>query len=541
MIWFRIFSGLLLMTSGLYAQAPIFEKSWDQRFGGTDDDIIGSFEMTPDSGFILGGSIFSEVSGDVSELNYDTSLATSDYWMVKCDPLGNISWEKRFGGMLSEVIKNVILTSDNGFVAGGQSSSDDDGDKSEPSWDTTLLSYDYWIIKTNDQGTKLWDKRFGGTSYEMFADLAEDQSGNFVLAGSSFSGISGDKTQANQGGWDYWIVYTDDSGNKIWDRRFGGLMDDFVTSVAVTTDSCFILGGYSNSEAGGDKTENNNGGWDYWILKIDAAGNKIWDKTFGGSATDWLFALTIADDGILIGGQSYSPVSGDKSEPNHGPASDSDRWIIKTDASGNKMWDRSIGGIAVEDVSRVVTLPDGGFLISGESYSDISGDKTENNLGPEQTWVVKIDASGNLLWDKTLFTYGHDEVGSAIPYGEKCFVSVNFTVADTGGYKSQSNWGDSDFWMVKMCEVEPSIVTENDPENNITVFPNPFTDQMVISGLPEGSSEVYLFDATGRKVTTEIITDREHTVSTSGLAPGYYVVAIYTDKANFFVPVIREQ
>src|SRR4030095_17077235 len=173
------------------------------------------------------------------------------------------------------------------------------------------------------------------------------------------------------------------------------------------------------SNSGGDKSQNCQGMTDYWVVKIDAAGNKVWDKTFGGDNTDWLFAITATTDGgFIAGGQSFSGVTGDKSEPNHDPTpSSSDRWIIKADSVGTKQWDRAIGGTETEDVSLIFQTADGGYMVSGESYSDSTGNKTENNLGPEQTWVIKTDQNGIVLWDKTLLTYGHDEAGVAIPYG----------------------------------------------------------------------------------------------------------------------------
>ncbi len=541
---FRILCVVLFVPVLLPAQTPEFGKQWDRRFGGSEDDVIGHFEMTADSGFIIGGTTFSGVSGDLSEPNLDTSLATSDFWLVKADPSGTILWEKRYGGTLAEILDKTIISSDGGLISGGQSFSDDNGDKTQPNWDTTLLSNDYWIIKTDMQGVKTWDKRFGGVTYEIFGDLAEDFSGNIIISGSSFSEISGDKTEPSRGGWDFWLIYTDPSGNKIWDRRFGGVGDDFATTVVVTPDSCFVIGGYSASPAGGDKSQTGVGGLDYWIVKVDPSGNKLWDKTFSGQSNDWLFALEVAhDNGLLLGGQSYSPVSGDKSEPNHGPAADTDRWIIKTDASGNKQWDRSIGGTETEDVSRMVAVPDGGFIISGESYSDTTGDKTEPNLGPEQTWVIKVDSSGSVLWDKTLFTYGHDESGIAIPYGDHCFVSINFTQADTGGYKSEMGWGASDFWMIKMCEIDPLSVFEIQTSSAITVYPNPFTEAIEIVGVPEGKTATIIFrDGAGRKIKAQelpAVHNNQLLINTRELQPGFYILSVYTEGDSYSLPVIR--
>jgi hypothetical protein len=524
---------LFLNFHSVYSQIPVFEKKWDKRFGGTEDEIIGTFHITSDSGFVLAGSTFSGISGDISQPNFDSTLATSDFWIVRVDQDNIFMWEQRLGGTLSENLQDAILSSDQGIVAGGQSYSDAGGDKTEPNRDNTLQSQDYWIVKTDSTGNKQWDKTFGGDSYELFTGIKQLGDGGFIVSGSSYSGISGDKTEPSQGGWDYWLIRTDSSGNKIWDKRFGGTSDDFATGVAITSDGNIVVGGYSQSEAGGDKSQGNQGIWDYWAIKIDLSGTKIWDKTYGGNDTDWLFAITAtADGGVILGGQSFSGLSGDKSEPNHDSlSSGSDRWILKIDVDGNKQWDRTIGGTSPDDLSRIIQTTDMGYLISGESYSDISGDKTESNLGPEQTWVVKIDSTGVLEWDKTIFTWGHDECGTALPYGDGCFVTVNFTIADTGGYKSEIGWGNGDYWMVKLCEENSLDVEEfGQAQPGILIYPNPFTGTITLK--PNNFSSLIsleILDSSGKNVYED--TDfgdgvNSKNINLYALAPGVYVCRV---------------
>ena len=142
--------------------------------------------------------------------------------------------------------------------------------------------------------------------------------GGYFVAGSSFSGISGDKTQASRGSWDYWTLRLDSAGNIIWDRRYGSTDDEFATAADTVAGGGFIIAGYSQSPAGGDKSQYCQGQWDYWVVRIDGQGNKVWDKTYGGNFTDWLFdAVSTADGGFLLGGQSFSDATGDKSEPNN--------------------------------------------------------------------------------------------------------------------------------------------------------------------------------------------------------------------------------
>jgi hypothetical protein len=253
----------------------------------------------------------------------------------------------------------------------------------------------------------------------------------------------------------------------------------------VYTDGGYILGGWSESGISGNKTQSN---WanspDYWILKIDSLGNKLWDKDFGGINYETLASLEqTLDGGYILAGYSNSGISGDKTEANVGLY---DYWIIKTDSLGNKQWDKDYGGTDNDDIYYGILsrCNDGGYLISGTSYSNIGGDKTENNLGAKQTWIVKIDSLGNKQWDKTIFTSAPDENGYAIQTKDGCFAFANYTYAGIGGYKTQPSWnGSSDYWIIKFCD---STQTTNLTQfflkvDEFTIVPNPSNEYITVS------------------------------------------------------------
>src|SRR6187397_2897138 len=133
-----------------------------------------------------------------------------------------------------------------------------------------------------------WDKTIGGSGDDILLSVQQTSDNGFILGGRSQSSISGDKTEDNKGLHDYWVVKLDANGNKLWDKTFGGSADDFLQSVKQTIDGGFILGGWSLSTISGDKTENSKGESDYWVVKIDVNGNKIWDRTIGGNSGDYL-------------------------------------------------------------------------------------------------------------------------------------------------------------------------------------------------------------------------------------------------------------
>lgn len=534
-----LFCGLSMLPRQGFNQ-PTY-KHWDFRYGGNKDDSPSSFQQTADGGFLVGGTSVSGVSGDKTQPNWDPGLVGSDFWVLHLDSNGTKLWDKRYGGINSEILVDLIGTSDGGFLLAGNSFSGASGDKSQPNWDVNQQTYDYWILKANANGVKQWDKRFGGTSLELLGGVVQTPDKGYVLAGASFSGISGDKTQASQGSWDYWAVRIDSLGNKIWDKRYGGTDDDFATSIVLNANGGILIGGYSQSLAGGDKSQFCQGQWDYWVVRIDLNGNLLWERTFGGNYTDWLFDMTTSSDGgYVLAGQSFSENTGDKSEPNHDPTpSSSDRWIVKIDDSGNKIWDRTIGGTETEDLGRIEETIDGGFILSGESYSPISGNKTESNLGVEQTWVVKTDSAGLPIWDKTIFSNGHDEEGTALELSNGCLVTLNYSLADTGGYKSQFTRGDGDYWLVKLCEFPATTsVSEIQPKNfEPLIYPNPTKGKLNIMFSGDFSFQkmmnYHVTDIQGINVTSGKITiTNEGTIGMNlpDLNTGLYLLKLFDDE-----------
>ena len=453
---------MFFMTTTIYAQNN-FQREWDYRYGGTKDEKLKVFLPTYDKGYLLAGSSLSINDGDKTQ----GSNGSWDYYVVRTDSAGVRLWDARFGGSLEDELTCVLQTGDGGFLLGGFSRSGISGDKSEANWDQTTHNYaDYWIVKINAQGVKQWDKRFGGIYEDKLNAIVISGDDGYLLGGHSLSSMTGDKTQASFGGPDYWVVKIDASGNKIWDKTFGGNRNDQLTAMTRTKDGAFILAGHTWSDQSGDISFGNRGlvnYCDYWIMKMDAQGNQVWDKRYGGAANDILYSIIESrDEGFLMAGNSYSSVGGEKTEANNGPVNTSDIWVIKTDNLGNIQWDKSLGGSYNENkFGNITQTSDNGFFIAATSYSQVSGDKTENNLGQENNWVVKLDPTGNVLWDKTIFTSGRDDSGFAYLLNDGSIVAANHTNGQIAGYKSQDTYDITkkycDFWIVKLSNVVPPV------------------------------------------------------------------------------------
>lgn len=436
---------LLLLLSCFYtlsfAQAPVV-KQWDKTFGGSGDDELHSLQQTSDGGYILGGTSPSNINGDKTE----NSKGSNDYWVVKIDANGKKKWDRTFGGNANDVLYSVKQTSDRGYILGGNSYSRISGDKTENKNGVP----DYWIVKIDSSGNKQWDKTYGAGKVDLLYSLQQTSDGGYILGGSSTSGISGDKTDSTRGNYDYWIVKVDSSGNKQWDKTFGGGGDDQLYSVQQTLDGGYILGGSSGSNISGDRTEANRGsGYDYWIVKVDNNGNKQWDRTFGGSYFDYFSSLQqTSDGGYILGGDSGSNISGDKTESSKGFA---DYWIVKLDANGKKQWDRTLGGGNDDRLHSLQQTSDGGYILGGYSYSGIGGDKTEANNGETDYWIIKINNNGNKQWDKTFGGIGNDYLTSLQQTSNGRYILGGYSASPISGDKTENSRGSNDYWIVKLC------------------------------------------------------------------------------------------
>jgi len=358
-------------------------------------------------------------------------------------------WDKTFGGKKTDLLNTVIPTSYGGYLLGGTSLSDKGGDKSEQSKGEN----DYWIVNTDKNGTKIWDKVYGGNGYEDIYSILSTVDSGYLLCGGSRSSKSGDKTDYDRGGSDFWIVKIDANGNKLWDKTFGGRSDDVLNAAQATIDGGYILCGRSSGRKYAEKSEDSKGGEDFWILKIDAQGNKLWDKTFGSDNYDWFGDMfPTRDGGFLLGGTSTGNRSADKSEDSKG---EHDYWIFKIDAQGNKLWDKTFGGSGSDRLTDLINTPDGGFLLGGYSLSNKSGDKSENNCDTltatnSDFWIVKTDSAGNKLWDRTFGGNKRDELNVMLPTVDGGFLLGGSSSSSASCVITEISKGLTDFWIVKI-------------------------------------------------------------------------------------------
>ncbi len=447
-------------------------KEWDKSFGTSDTERFTDAILTDDDSFLIAGiSEFNEygtITNYEGEINKNGGL---DFLLMKIDLDGNLIWQKSYGGSDDDILQSITKTDDGGYLLGGSSESNISGDKSENS----RGNLDYWVVKVDEFGNVLWDKTFGGSGYDAPYTIERTSDGNFFVIGTSVSNISGDKSENNRGtNGDYWVIKINEYGTKIWDKTYGGSISDIPDSSYIRDDNSLIILGTSNSNASSEKSENSRGERDIWMLAIDEDGNKLWDKTYGGASYEFASRFASINSNLIIPSQSNSGNSGDKTLASFGQG---DGWVLALDQSGNKIFDLSFGGFFNDGLNDVVAS-DEQLLFAGSTRSYRSGNIDATSNGQNDIWLVKTDMFGNKIWDVSIGGEGSDFANEILSLGNGQYILIGQSNGGPSGDKTAISYGSNDFWVVKVAEERPFVTTwkTDNPgtseDNQITISTN---------------------------------------------------------------------
>lgn len=385
---------------------------WDKRIGGDGEDRAWTLRELPDSTYLVGGWSRSGMTG----LKTTPGRGGMDYWVVKIDRNGNVLWDRSYGGDQDDYLMSLTPTADGGMVLGGMTYSGISGDKTDP-WEGDL---DLWVIRTDASGAIRWQRNLGGAGEERLNVVQINAAGQIIIGASTGSLPGGNVPGPDRGGKDFWfIVLNDADGSLAWESRMGSNDEEEIQSIVQTADGGYLLAGGSRSNAGGDKTEGNFGSLDFWVVKTDGSGVKQWDRTFGGTGLDNCYTASQNSVGnYLIAGPSESNQGGSKSENSKGGY---DIWFLYLDDLGNKLWDKSLGGSNYESLENIFQTTDGGYLAAGHSISNPSGDKTAPNKGLNDFWIVKTRCNITIdLQDVIACPYQPVDVSAVSPSCDQC-------------------------------------------------------------------------------------------------------------------------
>ncbi len=357
-----------------------------QTFGGSLNDNAKAVIATTDGGFAVLGHTQSD-DGDVLN-KQNTSF---DYWLLKFDATGSLQWNETYGGSGDDRGNSLIQAQDGGFVILGYSQSLD-GDVSE-----NAGAQDHWIAKTDASGGLIWQKSFGFSGRDEGISLIATSDSGFLIVGLldvTASGGAGALSARRHAGGDYWAIKINQEGHLEWSNFFGGTFTDTAFDAVEASNGEFIIVGSSDSID--VDISDNKGSYDFWIVKISATGQIIWEKNFGGSEVDEAHEIIVTSDGnYLIVGETRSS-DGDIAF-NHGGA---DVWVLRMSEDGDMLSENTYGGTSFEAGRAVTKSINGGYLIAGSSRS--SDGNLELNQGQNDAWILKINDGGELLWQRSV-------------------------------------------------------------------------------------------------------------------------------------------
>lgn len=490
---------------------------WQRTLGGSDWDQGHSVWATND-----GGSIIVSYSPS-TDGNVTGNHGNGDYWVAKLDNSGNIQWQKSLGGSNYDMPHEIQQTSDGGYIVVGESSSID-GDVTGHH-DVAGTYSDYWVVKLNSVGSIQWQKSIGGSSMDIAQTIAETSDGGYIIAGSS-SSTDGDAVgHLPYNNTDLWVVKINSTGNIIWQKSYGGYSTEVAYSIKQTSDGGYVVAGSTSSNSGDITSlygEN-----DYWILKLDTVGNLQWQKTYGGSYNDSVSSVQqTSDGGYIIAGSSQSH---DYDVTFHyGSPINYDAWIVKLNASGQIQWQKTLGGTGGENANSIQQLSDGGYIFAGVS-SSTDGDAAGNPSAGGNFWIVRLNPSGNVLWQKSVGGSSGDIAKSIKKTSDGGFIIAGSSYSNNGDVTLHyGNLTYPDIWVVKLgTEV---LSTNESKHENLTIYPNPTTDKLFVSGL--SSDEAYeIYSLTGQRLKNG--KTLEYSLDVKDLEKGTYFIKIKNKKQKF--------
>lgn len=349
---------------------------WATTYGGSETDAIDYVQQTSDGGYVAIGKthsfgaggesawifkiasdgmvvwerrfavtsrIFSAVENGTGFVFVGRSDVAGGAWIVQLNAVGNIVWQKSYGG---GELRSIQRTG-NGFIVAGERSSD------------------FWVLRLGNDGSIIWQNTYGGNNNEYTgtnAAIQQTADGGFIVAGHTHSFGAGSS--------DFWVLKLTSSGAVVWQKAYGGPGEDQAEAVRQTSDGGYIVTGHTASFGAGS--------WDAWVLKLDANGNVMWEKTYGGTGTDTALSIQeTSDGGFVVAGNNGSFGAGDW-----------DAWVLKLTVSGAVTWEHTFGGVNEEEAIHIEETSDGGFVVAARTLS--------YGAGNHDAWVLKLNNLGQI-------------------------------------------------------------------------------------------------------------------------------------------------
>ena len=502
---------------------------WQKDIKSSTQDFLSQVTTTIDQQYLISGSA---IQSDKLQAGSSKQNNGYDFHLIKLNQQGEQVWEKYFSGLNHDYLSATVATQEGGFLLAGTSYSGKGLHKKEDSRGGS----DIWLIRINEFGDELWQKTLGSSSDEEARTVIQTTDLGFFVAGNK-------QTSAKEGygSKDVLIIKLDKDGKEISQSILGGKGLDEVEKMIPTKDGGALLGIYSRSSAGQSSTSyeqkpsdthqltgvqkqtGNYGEGDYWIVKLDKNGKVEWEKDFGGKGDDHIRTLALTSNGFVIGGESRSDRSGNKTA---GIEEGTDLWLIALNEKGDEQWQKSynfrnrdilMGMSSINSTSTDSAQPSTkGILLGGYTHAE---DRIQTD--DETFWLLYIDEQGNEQWRKHITGKSRkkEERLSDLKLNRDGSIILAGTSAEELG---KEKWK-----IVKLGDQQVGQLIE---KYDIKIYPNPVSDYAYVEiGFEFKEAEILVYDMSGRQVQNLRTKNKVTKINTQPLIQGAYLVTIKTD------------
>ncbi len=522
----RLFLIIPLLLISISVCAQEFDILFQQCYGGSGGDVLWDVYKKAEGGYYVFASSTSS-DGDLP-FNY----GKMDFWLFETDALGQIIWQKIYGGSDSDTPKQFLSLPDGGFLLFGDTFSVDGdvGCNHRPNGATS----DLWLVRTDSLGNKLWDRCYGGSHQEFAGKIIHDHEEDCFIIVASTGSDDGDISD-HKGSYDAWVLKLDSMGNIIWERTYGGTGQDHGYSICLTSDGGYILGASAGLTAGtvnGDiycrEDLSLDRGYTGWLLKLNKRGEIEWQQCYGETING---IIETADGGYVFIG--FTDMDNEDADCFYGYDKKTwDTWLVKTDSRGVIEWQRCLGGTKIDTPKFLKLLDDGTYLIGGESNSknfDVScGQSTAGFTGV----LYRVSAEGDLLWSQCFSSLFESSIRNIEVISPDHYVLAAKTRGTGNDVNCNYHGGTMDGWLVEIQDTTVSLPEQR--QQNIApgfmLYPNPATLSTWVE-LPEHDiqavMQLQLISPTGCTLYEAPAKGRFHQITLESYPAGLYLVRLW--------------
>jgi len=542
------------------AQAPNW--LWAKTIGGIGNDIGRSVAVDDSGNVFVGGSFEGTVDFDPGPGVYNmTSAGILDAYFIKLDASGNLVWANQIGGTHSDLVIAMATDLGGNLYLTGRFGNTVDFDPGPGVNNITAggINFDFFITKYTNAGVYQWAEAITGQGDTQCHSLKLDSAGNIYGSGyftgsADFNPGSGIYALVSNGNNDAFVFKLENSGGFIWAKSFGGPLYDAANGIAVDGISNVYITGYYNGNIDFDPgaavvNSGQAGGNDIFISKFTEGGNFIWTRTMGGVQQDVGISVysdfdgNVYSSGNFLGSGDFNPGNPVVTLNSNGNA---DVYTSKLTKTGDFVWAGSFGSpgslSGIDNNYAMAADADGNIYTSGYFRGQVdfntgSGTFILTSFGDNDAYITKTDSAGNFIWTK--------RVGGA--FSE---IAHSITVDNTnhlvvcGSYMSGPLYMDVDTIInlsapqtgdIFIARLDSAFINTGlssiDMANNISIYPNPAQDQIVINcaSIKDMDAVITILDVAGKEVyRTNSNSVQRISIPTKELSNGLYIVRIQT-------------